>query len=403
MRKLIVLIMTSVLATGAVANADTVDVTADPGKLIRIVELQKVPRGTDTASRTSLAIDEELKVYDDITTNGIENYTIDLEVVDEGDLLKQVAVCFYDSDALTGPAIGTTCGSGFDNLDTITPSDVNAMNDANGDGVFLPQSAVQMGFVPSFDVGDNRSVKHAVDTSTHEFEKAHLVLANGSAASSLISQQSQFNGDTIGVAADNNVWNLSFRLGLRKFAHSSSDWKIRVLATYDGATPSDPDQVVELIDTKTYTVGYFGAFDAVERPSQDFQNVIDGGFKEITGITTGEYFVNSASDIAIEASAFKDSGEPVTTLIFGATSDPADGEVSMKCVGNKDGSIEQFMVASTSKKLLGAVPANSAETTLVGATSPKVAPTHDCTLYVGDDVATGTYTNVMTVAIGKAG
>lgn len=416
MRKLIVLIMTSVLATGAVAQADTVNVTADPGKLIRIVELQKVPRGTDTASRSSLSVGEELKVYDNVFADGSVHYTIDLEVVDENDTLKQVAVCFYDSKApdgteLDGTEIATTCGNGFTNVDSLAAGNPggNEILVAAGGGAFLPQSAVQMGFIPLI-INPNDAklsvMNHATDRSrdANDDDRAHLVYSNvESGNGSLYSEQSQFNGKTIGAAGDNNVWDVSFRFVLKKFAHNSADWKIRVVATYDGATESDPDQVVELIDTETYTVGYYGDFDTVERPTQDFQNVIDGGSKEIKGINTGEYFVNFASDIFLEASAFKDSSEAALSFDGSPTISedqvtPAVGQVSMKCVGNEP---EEFMGAGTPKKLLADVPANSAEPTLGGATTRKVAPTHDCTLYIGDEVATGSYSNDVTVSIGK--
>jgi len=388
--------MTSVLATGAVANADTVNVTADPGKLINLVGLKSVGiNNAATSSRTALGESEELSPIALANKNTGAHYTIDLEVLDEQDTLKQVAVCLFDSNVLSGSDVATTCGSGFDSPDTVT----NTFG-AQGTGVFRPQSALQMAFLPGAEGSNNAIGDSAQGLTDHSGSPSHLIRSDiynpASNATSLITQKDDFKSSAVGTSGDNHVWDLSFRFGLSNFAHNSSFWKVRVVATYDAGT--DPDQVVELIDTETYTVGYFGTFDTVERQSQAFGNVIDGGSKEITGITTGEYYANFASDISIEASAFEDTSN--TALPFGTTASPAAGEISMKCVGTTSGT-EQFMADATAKKLLDSVPANSSETTASAALARKVADTHDCTVYIGDNVATGAYDNVITVAIGK--
>jgi len=399
MRKLIVLIITSVLATGAVANADTVNVVNNPADFI-------VFNGIFEDTNADGTFDVSMEGKDMIVHNPIEQnpsnidnyYQLKFEVLDSAETLEQVAVCIYDSDALSGDAIATNCGSGY--VDPLT----DLLRSSNITGEYAPQSAININFSPgttrfdaSREVGPDNSVLVANKSGTSR--DYHRVLGRNF-GKSVVAQKGTFDGVEVdsGTATDDEVWDVDIMFAPSYLGHNSGNWNVRLLAIYSDGTE------VESLDTKNYGIGYWGAFagdldqenPSNPRTSKDFEDLIPGENKTITGITTGSYHTNNNSDITLSASKFAQGG---TELEFDVDGTPGTGTLSFECSPTTSG-VSQFLAADTAVNLFTNVDPNSQE---ANPDDELVLDTHDCTLYLGTGVDTGTYTNVMTVGIKKNG
>ena len=382
MRKTFTLVLASVLATGAVqvANADTFTVIDDPESYISIGQITK-PWGPFDSGIPFGALDEAEAIVpvpgDYLETEFTSVFhRLPLEVKRSlGDRdLDHVAVCFYDSLELTAAAdVVTHCGDGTEQNPELPLNPWNA----------APLAITSIANLDSEPATDPVLVRTA---GSSDPEYPRLGADRSAGFLSEFSLSDSFNGET--VATDSVlVGSISFRLTDSSF--NSAGWKVRVLAKYTGEGV-DP-VILELESTRLYTVAYLGSL-TNSREAVDYRDVLPGGGVTQVGIQTTNYRANNTSDITLTATAF---GE----LTFGSSALPAADEVSLSCKPNDAETFDNFFTAGNLSTMLLSEVQNVRQAQL-GGLEQITADLHDCSLHVGSGVATGVYTNEMTVGIG---
>lgn len=383
--------MTSVLATGAVANADQVNVIENPADYINLQGIYD-----DEIDDNGQAVSGKLQPSQSVDQS-YNPYWLRLQVLEpSGSTLNQVAVCLYDSASVTGSQMRTVCGDGFSNPGSILANGAG-LKDAE-DGEDRPQMAHSFAFLPILNEPGSNPIRPGVAQGAGN--DYHLIAAAGTTglASKVDNTGTTFPG---GKAADDTVWDLQFVFALNYKARLSDNWKIRVLATYDDTNE------IELLDTQDYGVAYWGQIDT--RTSVTYPDVIGGNQTQISNVPTGQYNANGKSDITLQASLFEIAGVSNSALSMDNTATPGAENVSLACVQHGQGvSAQDFFGAidastnpgGTSSQTLFSNVAASNESDDNNAQSKPFAERHSCTLHVGVNVPTGTYSNVMTVGIG---
>jgi len=392
MRKLIVLLMTSVLATGAVANADTVNVVKNPVDFIHI-------DGIYDTSNNKLASGGSIvpNVMDGAFVYGSDKaYTMSAEVLVDG-TLEQVAFCFYDSNELTD---ATQVGNNCDKVSR-DGSDALEANFTHTDGDDKP-SALTAIYVPGlqgktgFDTGFPATGEVVPRADRHYLALDDTDTANQTAPPSAVTSQNTL--DSVDKGA-NSVQKIDIKFALSDLAANSSGWKLRVLAEY-----KDGNGVVSQVvstSNESYTVSYLGTLTTLARGSVDYGDVIAGNDVTIAPITTGKYRANNTSDINLQADSLFAGPAGTTNPTFGTSASPTGNQMSLACNANAETPV--FFDTAEAKPFLFNVPS------LLDASTPVVTKTgdidtddHECRLYVGDGVEVGTYSNTMTVGVGAA-
>lgn len=403
MRKLIVLIMTSVLATGAVANADTVNVVEDPADYISVVGIVKNngdPLPTGDKIIPTLA--------EDIVNADL--YKLRLEVKDTNADLQQVAVCLYDSKVITDL---NKCGEGVEDYTNLNANE--RPNSSAWSGTAGHESAVTMGFIAK---------NYAADTSLSDNEAAfgparvrtnyHYVAKED--PSEAVNSSSLTKIESFGGAENSSGTFLAmeFAFAPRIMAKSGADWYVRVVATYGDGT------MMYLVDDKPYEIEYVSGFSGSSgvrgtNGIVDYGDVIEGQSVTRSEINTGSYFANSSSDISLEVDRFKATIDAAAvTLGLSGDAAPAAGEVSLACgFGDpttffsaiaSSASIDPDVSKSSQFLAFGlSAQSDTGNVTLNDTVAPIAAQKHSCKFVAGTDLAVGTYDNNVTVGITKAG
>ena len=401
MRKFFTAVVAAVLATGALqtANADTALFTDDPTNFINIIGINDIP---EISSGGALAEGAEL-----LTVTSERNppfydgpsgfhYTMKIEIKKQdtfGDL-DQASICFFDTNRLTDAAARLeVCGTGIDAQgDTLDFSGTKT-------GQSLPQSAMQVGFIPRITPTSVASPIQNIDPGlgTEVGRPNHEVQPKKSSGSRLSSVEltGVFDGVSEGVA-DDSVYSLGILFRPSYMAHNTGGWKIRVLATYLDSETSSP-VTYELVSEQSWGIAYSSALEVNQRGQSgqvDYGELFPGTQAVVKGIDTVTYRANNLVDITLNPSVFK-AGE--TTVQLGTTGLEAD-KVTVECGPDEDSL--QVLSAGTAVKIFTALPGVSA----VGhdARVLRIAPTHDCALSVGSDVPAGDYTNVVTAGVGPS-
>ena len=387
MKKISATMLAFVLATGAVqvANADTFTVIDDPASYISIGEITK-PWGPVTVDIPLGALDEAealVPVPADYVENDGENvfHRLPLEVKRSlGDRdLDHVAVCFYDSLELTAAAdVVSHCGDGTEQNPELPLNPWNA----------APLAITSIANLDGEPAGDPVLVRTAgsSDPEYSDPEYPRLGASTSLSHRSEFSLRSSFDGGDVATDSVLKAF-ISFRLTDSSF--NSAGWKVRVLAKYTGVGV-DP-VILELESTRSYTVAYLGSL-TNSREAVDYRDVLPGGGVTQVGIQTTNYRANNTSDITLTATAF---GE----LTFGSSALPAADEVSLACKPNAAATFDNFFTAGNLSTVLLSEVQNVRQAQL-GGLEQIAADLHDCALHVGTGVATGVYTNDMTVGIG---
>ena len=385
MRKTFTLVLASVLATGAVqaANADTFTVIDDPENYISIGEISK-PWGQQSQTKDLGPLDAEEEI-EPVAGNFPDNnadsnfHRIPLEVKrDLGDKpLDHVSVCFYDSIELnTSELINTNCGDG---------TEANPVLPVNP---FSAQPFVITSLTDPVETPPTLT-KTAGEVGEFVVQQVYPKLGAGQHRSSTFVVNNTFRGETV---TGEDVLSASISFRLTDAAFNSAGWKVRVVATYDDAT-------LELVSDRTYTVRYFGSLSST-RGVVEYGDVLPGGEKKVEGIATGTYRANNVSDIMLTAEPFTLTGD-ANGLAFGNSATPDVGEVSLACRPNLTAEFDNFFTSGDelSIVLLSGLP--DVKSSQITAPSNRItAATHDCKLFVGGEVATGSYSNSMTLSIG---
>lgn len=399
MRKLIVLIITSVLATGAVANADTVNVTENPADYISIPGIVK---NDDTALDTGNIIIPSLATSKG-NVSASNWYKARVEVLNTD--LEQVVVCLFDSNVVTDPA---TCGIGVNDYAGlgVRPTAGSAWNGTSGH-----ESSIVMSFLAKlYDADESRNDGVAAFGPGRPSSNYHWV-----AKEDKFEQETSWSDLTtladFGGAADasGTVSAMEFAFSPRIMAKSDNDWKLRVYASYSDGT------AVELVDDTLYEIDSLSGFESGtlrgDSATVNYGDVISGQSVTQSEIPTGKYFANFSPSITLEADRFEGTidGTPVTLGLSG-DANPGSGEVSLACdPGTADPTSFFDAIASgatgdpkSSKTLLTGLDAQS-DTGQVGANavvSSIEAQKHSCKFKAGSNLDVGTYTNSVTVGIG---
>lgn len=375
MRKALTFLLASALTTGAVqaSNADEFDVTNDPSSYITIGGITGVatPSENDDPALPSDGIMPVIGTGFSTSSSSSEWNRLPLEVKTTLGTasLELVEVCLYDPNVITGEAIATNCGTG-----TLAGTEYNTLT-AN------MKSAVPFAITDL----DNLPTSNPKTVATAQAGVPYL-------AGNLTASDSPFELE--GTGADEvmtgQVW---FRLNMQPL--STDGWKVRVQAKYTEA--GEDDILLELESTQTYKVAYVSELVVGQDARQpvDYEDVIQGGVKEETGINTGKYRANAASNVTLQADPFEDSeGNPLT---FGDPASLGASEVGLSCEPSSATSYTDFFTNSgedVSKTLLS-VPYDVPN----GSTFSDTLETHDCKLSLGSEVSTGSYDNVMTVGM----
>lgn len=401
MRRTIVLMLISVLATGAVANAEEMNIIDDPSKLINIEGVYGLDSGEANAwSGSKLADGDQLETTALLadapffSSTDDELYKLQLEIHKEnGDgVLDQASICFFDSNILTdAPQRSTTCGSGIDAQGTAL--------DFSGTktGESKPQSALQIGFIPAVPSSTSnqtspiQNIDPQLGADQNPNHKVSPTVFAGT--KSTITETSEFDGDSSGLSSD-SVWKLEILFRPSDMAHNTGGWKIRVFTKYLDSSDVMTEQ--ELISANSYGVLFTSSIETNLRGDDadgqvNYGDVVAGSSVQKTGIDTASYRANNDADITLNPDKFSGGGQ---TLDFGTLA----SEVNLSCGADPSSLIA--LTAGEATKILSGVEGISEPAT--DARLNKSAPTHDCTLDVGADVPIAPYTNVMTMAIGKA-
>lgn len=375
MKKALTFLLASALTTGVVqaSNADEVNVTNDPASYMTIGGITGVatPSEAEDPALPSEGIMPVIGTGFSTGSSLSEFNRLPLEVKTSLGTasLELVEVCLYDPNVITGAAIATNCGTG-----TLAGREYDTLA-AN------MKSAVPFALTDL----DNLPASNPKTVATAQSGTPYLA-GNLSASDSPFSLE----GSGADEVMTGQVW---FRLNMQPL--STDGWKVRVQAKY---TEVDEDDILlELESTQTYKVAYVSELNvgADARPVVDYEDVIQGGFKEETGIKTGQYRANAASNVTLEADPFEDSeGSPLT---FGDPSSLGASEVSLSCEPSSATSYTDFFTNSGEdvSKTLVSVPYDVP----IGSSFSADVETHECKLSVGSEVSTGSYDNVMTVGI----
>lgn len=414
--------MTSVLATGAVAQADTANVVKDPSEFIKIVGIYGLDkhasafdgsRRQDTLNgykNTTLENNTIQPVDKDFTpsTNQSEVrdtdwYRLVVELLSPSadfisdPALLQAAICLYDSNTLTTDlAVENSCGRGgeFTTVSGGKPGVFSTNNRGVDVSQVKPTAAMTAGYI-HFDVDGQLRPGSLVDENT--LRRVHGVAASFNGSTRAI--RTSFTDGTTPTFGDVAQVNVLFRL--KDFASASEAWKIRVVAQYwEDSSYVD----YELTSTETYTVAFRGSMTVDERPLQNFGEVFAGSQEASdtgiakTGISTGKYRANGPAFVSLAAgSQFTDADNNQNVLPFGSGPSPAADSVSLGCKPDGAGSLTFFETLNQGKSLF-----TGRDHFVVGSdvNADFTTPTHDCTLYVGTGVDPATYSNSMVVAVG---
>ena len=410
--------MTSVLATGAVAQADTVNVTKNPSDFIKIVDIKN-------DDESELTYDENnVRSIDPYAPGASANYQrLEVVVDDPDNELTQVSACIFDADVITDPD-ETDCGNGFEDPETYSTAGDPAPTRSAATGAFRPESLIQMSFLPGLSENQltaDSSVNAVLPETNSNNPFNHKVTQkesyNFSGEASWVRDGRNFDDyDNNTAALPKNAYQISFHFAVLFAAKHGDNWKVRVVATYRDSEGVDSN--VELIGTDTDSVRYFGAFtelDQADFPTPEtkrnavtvnYGDVIQGGDSTVDNISTGSYLTNAASDISLSADVFSGTNSE-GDLDFSGNATPAPGQAGLGCrpISSTD-SLEFFTNPTagqtSSLVLLSSVRANSNPGVGDDPRDPIDAEKHECTFYAGDSVATGTYTNTVTVGIGES-
>jgi len=400
MRKLTALLLTSVLGTGAVANADTVTVTTDPGNLINIIGIHD--EVSEVGDSTALLVQPdsiepsqntgEAPFYSDSPVLGDKFYKLELELMKSDGLgnLDQASICFFDGSVLNSAQSATTCGSGVE-------------DDGNITGQSKPQSALQIGFFPEISSGGNTSPIQTIDPNLNSPTAGELhhdvrpALSSGGNMSK-VTLQSSFDGSndnyaTTGTLDSDSVYKLDILFRPTDMAKNTEGWKIRVLSQYKAEENSISDY--EEISDQLYTVKFSNSITVTRGNSEnqiDFAEVVAGGSEAIEDIDTATYRANDNVDLFLIASQFEDSDN--LAVDFGT----ASTELGLSCGADQQNLIS--MQAETPLEVFSNI--NSTSESDFDARTNRTAAVHDCTLAIGSDMAAGSYGNVMTIAVDES-
>lgn len=178
------------------------------------------------------------------------------------------------------------------------------------------------------------------------------------------------------------------RFALSHASANTSGWKVRVVIYYMD------DTRYELIDDEnSYTIANFRSLDTGRDATVDYGDVIPGESVLEENITTGTYRSNHPVDISISATEFASGG----TAVDFATVAPSAGEnkFGLDCTHGGSG----LWLSTTSQDFMTGELASNTQTEVEDA---RALPTHSCELKVGEGVAIGSYSNVVTVDIDAA-
>lgn len=389
------------MVTGAVpvANAETAIFTEEPANFINIIGINDIP---ELSSGDALAEGAELLTqsnegnppfYD--RASGF-HYTMEIEIKKQDTFgeLDQASICFFDTNRLADAAARLeVCGTGID-----AQGDALDFSGAKT-GQSMPQSAMQVGFIPRITPTSSASPIQNIDPGlgAEAGRPNHQVQPKKSSGSRLsaVELTGVFDGVSEGVA-DDSVYSLGIRFRPSYMAHNTGGWKIRVLATYLDSETSSP-VTYELVSEQSWGIAYSSALKTNQRGQDgqvDYGEIFGGAQAVVKGIDTVTYRANNRVDITLNPSVFA-AGE--TTVELGTTGLEAD-KVTFECGPDEDSLV--LLSAGEGAKIFTALPGVSA----VGhdARIDRIAPTHDCALSVGSDVPSGDYTNVVTAAVGPS-
>lgn len=386
------------MVTGAVpvANAETAIFTEEPANFINIIGINDLNDGDALAEGAELRTTSLLRNPPLYEGTSSFHYTMKIEIKKQDTFgeLDQASICFFDTNRLADAAARLeVCGMGID-----------AQGDAldfsgTKTGQSMPQSAMQVGFIPRITPTSSASPIQNIDPDlgTEADRPNHEVQPKKSSGSRLsaVELTGVFDGVSEGVA-DGSVYSLGIRFRPSYMAHNTGGWKIRVLATYLDSETSSP-VTYELVSEQSWGIAYSSALKTNQRGQGgqvDYGEIFGGSQALVKGIDTVTYQANNLVDITLNPSKFEADG---STIEF-ATSGVENDKVTFECGPDEDSLV--VLSAGEAAKIFTALPGVSA----VGhdARIDRIAPTHDCALSVGSDVPSGDYTNVVTAAVGPS-
>jgi len=383
MRKLIVLIITSVLATGAVANADQVTVEKNAANYINFLGIDDGGTYLGNGGTINPARQTEFEAQ----VNASYSYNLDVKITDDDTAapLNQVSICLYDSEQLTTPTdVSNVCGKGY-GLETD-----NTVKSSSQTGTRQVNKAFMIAYDPNATAGDK----------IKSFRGVHAVTSDDQA------------GTAVDTTTNTDIHDLSIEFTINDAAAHSTGWKVRIFAQYRAtASPYDLEEI-ELTSANSYEVAYYSELNVDSTGTKlsttrggasdgqvNLGTLVQSGSVEKSGIQTGVYRANSASDIKFAATAFQKGSD--TALGFSSSGSPGTNEFSLSCGPDEVADTNQvFLTAANNTKTFLTGLNDIATDELTSHTDSYDAPAHKCILYVGD-VPTGNYDNAVTLSIGQ--
>ena len=425
-RTLAVLMAATLLAVafaGRDARADQFIPRQDP-PTISISGIEEVDTGSSdfTASPVTLATTGGFTAFqpgvEDTTSASTEVddrtlYAVPVVVETNGELdsITFVALCLFqpsgsapaDSDA----DVSTDCGYGEDAQTAGSPEGDNV-----GGGVGVAPTVDPTTLLSAKVTGGDTDADGGLDSDDVN-SGAYVFAMDGSNTHGLESvTDATFIADNTDLP-HNKTRTFTFVFDLSHAANKGDDWYLRAVAITqppqlagDEAAPTP--QWVQAVDATAKEVLYYGGMQTA-RSQQNYGPLTVEVNKDATGITTGDYLANAASDITLVADAFtyEDQGtqaspdDSIGLSGDGSTDNqPGSATLSLKCVetGTAFDDPSVLQVTTSIGTLLADVDKSSAAGTKEDATT---ASDHDCRIKYGGGAKFGsqTYSNTVTVGI----
>ena len=380
------MLIAGLLIAGAtpVANADEFEVFELPETLIHIRDIQTYQLASDECVEASTQVQP--------SANGSGGfYCLEVEVFSRG--LMEVTACFYNNDVVSeSRPIEQLCYNDYSLTQFLTQEQEAGRTVSSTPLVGNQKQALFGTFVPDYAPFLDADVIWGTQPPL-AFPLLRGFRTNGvSAGTSTFSTANTIGGVDVG---EGNSYHLNFLMAPDQRMAKGDDWRVRIRAIYGPeAGPVDADKL-SVAPEKQYEVLYFGrVLTSNSRPNVDYGVLTPNESGTKTGITTARYYMNADSFIALQANTPFTQGDSTIPFTDG---DPGVDEnaLSLQCSIN---SRSIFVTDSEVRELIPAISYDQ-ENFLWG--SGEVAPTHDCTLKVGQPETLGQYSANMTVSIGE--
>ena len=367
------------------ANADEFNVFELPETLVHINDIrtfQVDPGECDTA------------VTEVQPSFSGSSHCLEVEVFSRG--LVEVTACFYNNSVVTGSVTPEDlCYNDYSLTEYL--SDQLAQGKTPSNPLFTGSNqALFATFVPDYGPFlDGEDEVLWVNAPPKPFPILAGFQTSGlDVRSSTFSEANTIGGVNVG---QNNAYHLNFLMSADRRMAKSDDWRVRIRAIYGPESGPIDAEKRTLEPTKQYKVPYFGSVSTtsnLRRPNVDYGVLSPNKSVTRTGISTARYYMNADSFMALQANTPFTQGDSTIPFTDGAPG-VDENALSLQCsLGG-----QSLFVGLDAREILPTI--TYPDYPIIFPQRGVDAPTHDCTLTVGQPETLGQYTATMTVSLGE--